>query len=159
MNQVDTNPEKVNLRSHIQQFEWKTSCFFCGNSVVLGVDQRHPDRTTPVHRVTMLHFKVSILNRCNLRKDAWATEVERRVSGCIDLVASEAVYHDTCKTRFFSDKSLSAKVDIFKTPEQKKPGRPQNNEMQASFKHLCQWLEEQTELYTVAELYDKICSM
>ena len=107
----------------------------------------------------MLHFKVSILNRCNLRKDAWATEVERRVSGCIDLVASDAVYHDTCKTQFFSDKSLSAKVDIFKTPEQKKLGCPQNNEMQASFKHLCQWLEEQTELYTVAELYDKICSM
>ena len=30
----------------------------------------------------------------------WASEVENRLKGCIDLVAAEAVYHDSCLMKF-----------------------------------------------------------
>ena len=65
----------------------------CGKAAV--VDVRHPERVK-VRRVSTIPMRSSVLECCKERGDKWATEVEKRVLACIDLVAAEAVYHDLC---------------------------------------------------------------
>ena len=72
----------------------KTVC-----SVVNLFDARHPERQ-PVHKVSTIPMRCNLLECCRDRGDLWASEVENRLQGCIDLVAAEAVYHDNCLTNF-----------------------------------------------------------
>ena len=46
---------------------------------------------------------------CKERGDEWASEVEKRLLACIDLVAAEAVYHNQCISRFMLKKDLDKK--------------------------------------------------
>ena len=41
----------------------------------------------------------------------WASEVQIRLHGCIDLVAAEAVYHSKCLTQFMLNKELEQAID------------------------------------------------
>ena len=78
-------------RSDCQSFDWKSCCIFCGD--VLVIDKKHPDRNKPIHKVGVLLSKDTILKKCEERGDKWASDVSRRLAVCIDLVASDAVYH------------------------------------------------------------------
>ena len=85
-------------------FDWKKDCMLCGKSA--ETDARHPERQ--VHRVATIPLCEKILECCRKRGDMWALEIQDRLHGCIDLVAAEAVYHDSCFSRFMLNKQLDA---------------------------------------------------
>ena len=65
-----------------------------------------------------------------------ADTVRRRVSSCSDLVAEEARYHRQCRDNF-----NVASLKCTST---------------SCFVKLCNWLEMEGDLYSVAELYDQM---
>ena len=137
---------KIATRSSIKGFNRKENFLFCGKEC--EEDKKHPDRG-PIYQVTFLHYRETILKICNSREeDPWASEVERRIINCIDLVQEEARYHDDCRAKFTSRKPE-------KVSSQQK-GRPQNNIQQCNFEILCKWLKTEGELYSLLELYDKM---
>ena len=71
--------------------------------------------------------------------------------GCLDLVAAEAIYHANCYSRCLLNKGNSLSTECA-------PGRPKDTSMMHWFQMLCQWLESEAdaELYTLAELHDKM---
>ena len=139
-------PKKL-TRSSLDTFIWKEHCLFCGSQC--REDPKHPGRR-PVFRVTLLHYKETILDMCESRQDdSWAEEVKRRVINCVDLVQEEAQYHDDCRVRF----TVGTKSDS-STPKSK--GRPNNSAQQQHFQRLCSWLETEGEVYSVAELHEKM---
>ena len=124
----------------------------CGKSAI--VDTRHPDRSR-VYTVTTLPMHDKLLECCEKRGDLWASEVQTRLLGCVDLVAAEAVYHDGCFSRFMLNKELRR---MPQTATKAAQGRPQDQGMLQSFEKLCLWLETEAdaELYTLSELHSKM---
>lgn len=122
---------------------------FCGRHAL--VDSRHPERTQ-VFQVTTLPFCEKRQECCEKRGDPWATEVQNRLHGYIDLVAAEAIYHGNCYSRFILLKNLNT------TPENTIKGRPEDLEMRQWFEMLCDWLECEgdADLYTLSELHSKM---
>jgi len=90
-------PATKKLRSNTAPFDWKNNCFLCAKPVIM--DSRHPQRQC-LHRVSTIPIRCNLLECCKERGDLWASEVENRLHGCIDLVAAEAIYHDGCMTKF-----------------------------------------------------------
>ena len=85
------------LRSSFLSFNWKEDCMLCIKSAIF--DTRHPERHQ-VHKLSTIPMRCNLLECCKERGDQWASEVENRLKGCIDLVAAEAVYHDSCLMKF-----------------------------------------------------------
>ena len=112
----------------LEGFSWKEQCFICGKEC--KEDKRHPDRR-PIYQVTFLHYRETILNISNFRKeDPWGLEVKRRIINCIDLVPEKIRYHDDCHAKFTSGKPE-------KISSQQR-GRPQNSTQQFNFGTLCE---------------------
>ena len=82
-------------------FNWKEFCFICGNQALL--DPRHRDRETVI-QVRTLTLKQTTLKICEERNDKWTVDVKCRLNCCVDLVASEAMYHFECYKLFSSNK-------------------------------------------------------
>ena len=148
MSENDQLPPAKKLRSSTSLFDWKKNCILCGN--LAKFDIRHPDRDR-VHCVTTLPMRDKLLECCGKRGDTWASEVQNRLHGCIDLVAAEAIYHANCYSRFLLNKVQNASATSV-------VGRPQDKEMLHWFKKLCEWLESNpdAELYTLTELHAKM---
>ena len=73
----------------------------------------------------------------------------------LDLVASDTQYHKQCKSDFFfTNKDIPGKKDSIK-----RPGRPLSGNMKETFEKPSDWLDNQTELWTVKELHTKSCSI
>jgi len=66
-------------------FNWKRNCTLCGEKA--KIDARHPERNK-VHKSTTLSMRDKLLESCDKRGDAWASEVQKRLDGCLDLVAA-----------------------------------------------------------------------
>ena len=80
-------------------FNWKECCFTCGNEALL--DPKHRDRKTQVRTLTL---KQSVLKICEDRNDKWAFDVKCRLNCCVELVASDAMYHFECYKLFSSNR-------------------------------------------------------
>ena len=76
-----------------------------------------------------------------------ADYVLRQLSNCIDLVASDAIYHGQCESFFTKKCILTTKG----TETEHAAGHSTNNAMKSNFEKLCKWLNEQTKLFTVSE--------
>ena len=124
--------------------------FFCGEEFIV-IDKRHSDRTKKLFKVDELPSIDTILSKCTRRGYTWSEDVGRRISLSIDLVASDASYHQQCKSNFLKKKDVPGQGQIGNTP-----GLPSNKAMVESFKTFRNWLDGQTELYTVVELYEKL---
>ena len=74
--------------------------------------------------------------------------VEMRMSGSTDLVEVEAEYHRQCRQNFYSRRDKPVKSNATK----KKSGRRKNEDLDASFGQLYNWLEQQAEVFTLTEL-------
>ena len=78
-------------------------CMLCGKPAT--IDAQHPNQSK-VKTVTTLPLRDKVLEQCDKRGDIWASEVQTRLYGCIDLVAAEAVYHSKYFCRFMLNKEL-----------------------------------------------------
>ena len=148
-----STPKRQKLRSSQPTFRWKEHCFYCDSKVIF--DDKHPNRYPNSRRVggkpesvNMIH---QVRNRCDERNEEFASVVKKRLSVINDLVAVEAVYHSPCQSRFFSsDRTLTSESSR---------GRNESDAKLAAFKTLCEWLDEQTELYTLQDLHDKMIEL
>ena len=115
-------------------------CFLC-KMLADGDSGRSNVRTVR----TSIELRESVLNRCALRGDDWALDVQGRLEDCCDLVHPEAVYHSYCDTRFFQGRDLCRTGTA---------GRPEDGLMVDAFENTCEWLESSCEdqLYTFDEL-------
>ena len=91
-----------------------------------------------------------ILEQCRKRGDEWATEVETRLNGCLDLLAADAVYHKLCHTHFMLNWKCPSSSHVLES----KRGRKPDAAMLEYFEMLCLCLENEAEeeLYTLHEL-------
>ncbi len=140
-------PEAKRLRSSTVSFHWKENCMLCGKKA--KTDNRHPVRNK-IHSVTTISMHDKLLECCDKRGDAWASEVKTRLCGCIDLVAAEAIYHANCYSLFLLNKRNPLLSECV--------GRPVDKGMLQWFQMLCQWLESEAdvELYTLPKLHAKM---
>ena len=75
-------------------------------------------------------------------------EVNKRILGCIDFVASEAHYHRDCRAQFSGGKNL--------IPENQNVDRNRNEQMPYYFRKTCEWIGSETEIHTVTQFRDKM---
>ena len=125
-------------------FEWKTCCYICGKSVDIA---RHKDRDQ-IRLASTIELRENMIECAQERKDELGRVVLERLESCIDLVATDALYHLDCATNF-----------RLKTKQQSiKKGRPVDTGMKESFEAICHWLEceSETEIYSVEYLYQKM---
>lgn len=94
------------------------------------------------------------MNKCREREDTWSEEVCRRISLSIDLVVSNAICQEKCKSVFLTKKHDPGHGQSGETPR-----HPSNKPMVESLKTLCNWLGGQNELYTTVELQKKLCTV
>ena len=143
---VQSKVPKVGTRRSVgDTFHWKEQCFLC--ATLCQPDKKHSNRTN-FHQVTTLHFRNKILSFCTKRNDEWGMDVQRRSLDCHDFVVAEARYHKLCYERFYSGK---AKGDNFSSP-----GRPIDHECLNYFNLVCEWLESEGEIYSLAEIHQKM---
>ena len=116
-------PKAKRLCSSFSPFNWNAHCMLCGKSAT--IDTRHPNRTH-MKTVTTLPLRSKILEQCHKRGDLWASEVQTRLHGCIDLVAAEAVYHSKCFSRFMLNKESH---QVSAGSDNKAQGRPEDHNM------------------------------
>jgi len=140
---TDDVPVKC-LRSSVELFDWKHMCFFCIMPADFDSDK------ASVRQACTLELRQSILNRCTLRGDEWALDVQGRLEDCCDLVHPEAVYHQNCHTRFFQGRTIDRGL----------AGRREDAVMTDGFENMCEWLEVccENRLYTLEDLREHMTS-
>ena len=90
----------------------------------------------------------TILKFCDARQNNECGEqVRRRIINCCDLVKTEARYHEDCRTEFTRRKGK---------PSGRPVEHPINEKQKDNFEKLCDWLECEREIYSVAELHNKM---
>jgi len=89
-------------------FDWKSYCFFCSEKpekktllLCKKVGAMPPPRWRgpcryPVKTVQTLPIRDNLIKKANERDDDWGSQVLGRLLTCNDLVAEEAMYHDSC---------------------------------------------------------------
>ena len=85
-----SSPATKRLRSsvHIATFNWKSCCLLCDKPI----DMRHKERNK-FREVQTLPIREKVIALARARGDSLGQKVLCRLEGCIDLVATEAVYH------------------------------------------------------------------
>uniref|UniRef100_UPI00358F5C61 uncharacterized protein n=1 Tax=Myxine glutinosa TaxID=7769 RepID=UPI00358F5C61 len=124
---------------------YRDVCILCNEGINVGALAKYPDRARKLYRAPdnryINRLKRSFMETAVSRGDAWGNEVAGRLSGIVDLVAEEALYHLRCRT-------------LFEHPvENSKVGRPLDEEKQLLFENLCKWMDEEVEhgVTTLAE--------
>ena len=90
---------------------------------------------------SVLPFKSIILEQCRKRGDEWATEVETKLNGCLDLLAADTIYHKLCHSHFMFNRKCPSSSHV----SESKRGRKPDASMLKYFKMLCLWLENEAE--------------
>ena len=135
-------PKNPTKRSCGGEFDWQVHRFICGKEC---------QNQETYRRCETFSTHSTILKMCGNRGDVEALTVKRRIMSCSDLVAAEGRYHKKCRDTFNLD-SKSAKSIIIVD----KKGRPQSIEQLENFNKLCEWLENEGELHSLSELFDKM---
>ena len=104
---ADEIPSAKRLRSRTVPFSWKDDCLLCAKPAIM--DTCHPQREC-VHRISTIPLRCNLLECCKERGNLWASEIENRLQGCIDLVAAEARYHDSCLIKFMLKRDPKKKI-------------------------------------------------
>ena len=107
--------------------------------------------------VMTLGFQQNILTHCHRRQDAWATQVQSRLSAVNDLPAEEALYHHTCKDLFPKGKDFpgfSSQEGATYSSKRRKVGRPRSTSKVTALQYAFEFLEENDdETITLQELH------
>jgi len=136
-------------RKILESFCWKSNCFYCGLQCIS--DRKNPSRKD-WHLVSTLDIRKRILDICISKlecnaEDSQTLLVQSRVMSCIDLVASEARYHQSCSLGFQTLKE---------TGKPKQKGRPRSEDMMDAFQKTCEWLESSAEVVTLTQFRMKM---
>ena len=121
-----------------------------------SLSYHHPDRQN-YHWVQTLGFKESLLKLCSEkieRGDSWVSDVKNRVLNCIDLVQVNGRYHKQFQSKF----RLNTR-DIASPASKNQAGCPQNVYFMEKFIKLCEWLDNEVELYSLTEQHEKIIEL
>ena len=113
-----------------QSISFKTDCFYCGTNIT----EEEKKRLGDVFRLTTLERKDTVLQTCSERGDAWAEEVQARISQVYDLPAADAMYHQACSMNFRTKKQIPKRF-ASDEPDHKRGtvGRPPNEDVNDSF--------------------------
>ena len=132
-------PKKLRSSSIEESFSWKLCCFLCTKLIVRHKERFHQVQTLPLHK--------NIMECAKIRNDTWGEAVLTRLGTSNDLVAEEAIYHNSCMADF----KLNKVTDCVR-------GRPEDPKMTDAFESICYWLENvgESEIYSVKELYDQM---
>ena len=109
-------PPPKSRRSSQGNFSFLEHCLFCGDVCQMEPDRRNPSRwrnaklcRTADRGSGKTTFKYAILEVCRERSDKWSEEVQIRLQGAVsDLHAADARYHDDCRKKFMSPRSVQA---------------------------------------------------
>ena len=173
-------PVKI-TRSQLPSFVWNANCLFCGSPC--EKDSKNPGRAV-LREVREETFRETVLQHCNNRDDMWGDEVRHRVLNCHNIVMMKARYHQRCRNSFmlsvdnspvvnlnstFIDKSIDTDRDksgrfssskrIANVSSIEGKGRPMNNLKRHEFEQLCDWMENEIELTTLAEAHKKMLDL
>ena len=135
----------MNTRSESFIFNWDQNCFFCEQLI----DKKRARNWSCVGNK---NFGTTIQNDCDRRllvdpDDQWALSITGRLSSAINLVASGAKYHQSCRASF-------SKMRQMKSPS--KIGGPQDSEKSTAFEQACIWLENEMEMKTIGDFCTKM---
>ena len=86
-----------------------------------------------------------ILKQCEQSQDKRGKDVRARLAGAYDLVAEEAVYHSTCRVKFYDSESIRSNK-----------GCPVNTFLKCVFDQTCEWLENENNLFTLKDFEDQM---
>lgn len=143
-----SSPES--LRSRQVQFQFKTKCFFCAEDIHGFIEKqkrRPPKFRDNVYEVRTQEMKQSVLDRANERGDKWGKEVSLRIINVNDLVAADALYHNTCCKNFFSTRG----------PTGKKRGRPIDDNVLIGMDEIYRYIDENEDCqFSFEELINQI---
>ena len=110
-----TFPTKRFRRSDTPSFDFKEHCFFCGDVCELKRHGKNPSRRRravlcrTADRGNQNTFKQNVLRVCDSRHDDVSEIVKLRLLGVVsDLHAADARYHDECRKRFMSSRSVTS---------------------------------------------------
>lgn len=139
------------LRSTQSQFDFKTKCLFCSETIddtfYSSQSKINLHRRRQVYPVRTTKFDESLLTRAKDRNDEWGDTVARRISIVGDLHAADAMYHDDCYKKFF----------LATSPTGKKRGRPAELVIEKAMEEIYQYLEEKDDCqYSLDELMEQI---
>ena len=127
-------------------FSFKTDCFLCGKST-------SGDRIT--HKAQGNNLKENLLQHCQERKDEWSNSVQFRLLSTFDLPSVDAKYHHTCFGNFTTGKNIPEFADPESSGKKKKSGRKVNEDLNAVFVTVAQYLDSNFEkLLTVNDLIE-----
>lgn len=106
------------LRSSIPVFGFKSKCFYCTENIDEAFHEKekkqHMNKRRQVYSVRSINLREKVLEAAVKRNDKWGEEVKHRVINTANLVASEAIFHQSCFVSLF----------LHSTPTGKKRGRP-----------------------------------
>ena len=148
-----------------QEFGWKQCCFMCAK-LCKPMDDKNiteDDKWSLCEIIKQqdgkdqpAYTKNTILNAIGSRTDDEAVAIKRRILTCSDLPAVDARYHVACRQKLDRQSLHFQRVKSPTYSATKQRGRPINDSQTKSFNALCQLLEEECELYSLAELYEKM---
>ena len=143
---IDCAPKvaKVTTRGSVDGFNWIMQCLFYGRPCV--VDPKHPDRRQ-YGLLPSCTTTTRYLNSVTRGKMMNGEHVRRHVINCCDLAHAEARYHEDSRTEFTRRKGkLSGRP----------AGRPINERQKDNFEKPCDWLECNSEIYSLEEIHNKM---
>ena len=122
------------LRS-CRQFNYKTDCFFCTKTIPTYhlAGKKTPEKS---HQVKTKIFQETVKSKCSERMDTWANEILARIEYAQDLVATEAIYHQSCSVAFRSGRDIG---DL--STQNTKRGRKLTYDREAAFLKVIVFLE------------------
>ena len=98
------------LRSSVESFSWKTKCFLCTEAATVDRHQSFVVQSAQLaafRSASTLEIRETVINHCHVRNDDdFSLKVLDRLQSCCDLVAEEAVYHNTCLSYFLQTSIL-----------------------------------------------------
>lgn len=87
---IDESKNKQTLRSSVKDFDFKTNCLICGESICLEKEKKKPkEYRQEIRIITEVNMKEKLVKICESRMDNLGRQIVIRLSNIIDLVAAE----------------------------------------------------------------------
>lgn len=140
-----STPKKSTLRSG-EAFNFINTCLFCSAEIDFEkIKKTKQEYRRIAYDVRTLTFQESVKEMAKKRNDTLGRLLLKRLSGSVDLVAEEAVYHKDCLTSFFRPVSGV------------KRGRPESDEIRNAMDEIFRILEESDDCqFSLKELTENL---